>query len=145
FVLLGSRFVIASMLSQIGGAVSAGLLAACGTMAILLVVKRKPIAHVVASLVFVWVVIQGMFPEGTPLLDLALGLGMIGIWTAVILYAGLLSTVVALATHFVLLRAPITMEVTNWRATPGLTCLVIIAGVTLTAAVFARRPALQRA
>lgn len=145
FVLLGARFVMSNMLSQIGGAVSGGLLAVCGVMVILLVVKRKPVAHLTASVIFVWVVIQRMFPEGTPLLDLAIGLGIIGIFTGVILYAGLLSSVVALATHFVLLRAPITTELSSWRATPGLTYLVVLTGLGLAAAWFARRPTPHRA
>ena len=129
------------MLSQIGGAVSAGLLAVCGVMMILLVVKRKPLAHLLASLIFVWVVIQDMFPAGTPLLDLTVGLGIIGIWTGVILYAGLLSTVVALATHFMLLRAPLTFDLGSWRGTPSLTYLLVLGGAALASAYLAWRPA----
>jgi serine/threonine-protein kinase len=137
-VLLGARFVIGKMLSQIGGAVSAGMLAVCGVIAILLVVKHKWLAHIIASSIYVWAVISNMFPPGTPILDLVIGFGIIGIWTAVILHAGLLATVTALATHFVLLRAPITTEFSNWRGTPGLTYLLVIGGVGLLAAYFAR-------
>ncbi|HJR58967.1 MAG TPA: hypothetical protein VJ813_06215, partial [Vicinamibacterales bacterium] len=137
-VLLGARFVIGTMLSQIGGAVGAGMLAVCGVIAILLLVKSKWIAQIVASLIFVWVVISGMFPVGTPLLDLVIGLGIIGIWTGVILHAGLLATVVALATHFVLLRAPMTTDFSSWRAMPGLTYLFVIAAAGLLAAYLAR-------
>lgn len=137
-VLLGARFVIGTMLSQIGGAVGAGMLAVCGVIGILLLVKRKWIAHLVASGIFVWVVISGMFPAGTPVLDVVIGLGIIGIWTGVILHAGLLSTVVALATHFVFLRAPITTDFSSWRAMPGITYLVIVGGVGLAAAYLAR-------
>jgi hypothetical protein len=145
-VLLGARFVIGRMLSQIGGALSAGMLAVCGVVAILIFVKRKWLAQVIASLVFVWVVISGMFPAGTPILDLIIGLGIIGIWTGVILHAGLLATVAALSTHFVLLRAPITTDFSSWRATPGIAYLLVIAGAGLAAAYIARaagtRPAL---
>ena len=35
-VLLGARFIIGRMLSQVGGAISAGMLAVCGVVAILL-------------------------------------------------------------------------------------------------------------
>lgn len=138
-VLFGARFVIGRMLSQIGGAVSGGMLGVCGVIAILLFVKRKWIAHIVTSLIFVWVVIQGMFPIGTPLLDLAIGFGIIGIWIGVILHAGLLSTVVALATHFVLLRAPLTTELSSWRGSPGTTYLLVVAAAGLAAAYFAWR------
>jgi hypothetical protein len=141
--LLGARFVIGSMLSQIGGAVSGGLLAACGVIAILLFARRKWIAHILASLIFVWAVIEGMFPDGTPVLDLIIGLGIIGIFTGVILHAGLLSTVAALVTHFMLLRAPITTELSSWRATPGVTYLVVLAGVGLAAAWLAWRSTVQ--
>jgi serine/threonine-protein kinase len=140
-VLFGARFVIGKMLSQIGGAVSAGMLAVCGVVAILLVVKRKWAAHIVASTIYVWAVISNMFPPGTPMLDLAIGLGIIAIWTGVILHAGLLATVVALSTHFVLLRAPITLEFSSWRGTPALTYLFVIGGIGLLSAYFARSSA----
>jgi hypothetical protein len=142
-VLLGARFVVGSMLSQMGGAVSGGLLAACGVIAILLFARRKWMAHILASLIFVWVVIEGMFPGGTPMLDVIIGLGIIGIFTGVVLYAGLLSTVAALVTHFMLLRAPITIELSSWRATPGITSLLVLGGAGLAAAWLARRPASQ--
>jgi hypothetical protein len=141
-VLLGERFVIGRMLSQIGGAFSGGLLAVCGVIAILIVARRKWLAQVIASVVFVWVVIQGMFPDGTPILDLLIGLGIILIWTGVILHAGLLSTVVALSTHFVLLRAPLTTDLASWRGSLGLTYLLVVGGAGLLAAWLARRPAI---
>jgi tRNA A-37 threonylcarbamoyl transferase component Bud32 len=137
-VLLGARFVIGRMLSQIGGAFSAGMLAVCGVIAILIVARRKWLAHAIASLIFVWVVIEGMFPAGTPVLDLLIGFGIILIWTGVILHAGLLSTVVALSTHFVLLRAPMTTDISSWRGTPALTYLLVVGGAGLLAAYLAR-------
>ena len=82
-----------------------------------------------------------MFPDGTPILDLLIGLGTILIWTGVILHAGLLSTVVALSTHFVLLRAPLTTDIASWRGSLGLTYLLVVGGAGLLAAWLARRPA----
>ena len=79
-----------------------------------------------------------MFPPGTPMLDLAIGLGIIAIWTGVILHAGLLATVVALSTHFVLLRAPITTEFSSWRGTAALTYLFVIGGIGLLSVYLAR-------
>ena len=93
--------------------------------------RRKWLAHLATSLIFVWVVISGMFPAGTPVLDVIIGFGIIRIWTGVILHAGLLATVVALAAHFILLRAPITLEFSSWRGTPGLTYLLVVGGVGL--------------
>ena len=138
-VLLGARFVIGKILSQVGGAVSGGMLGVCGVIAILLVLRRKWLAQIAASLIFVWVVINGMFPAGTPLLDLTIGLGIIAIWTGVILHAGLLASVVALATHFMLLRAPITTDFSSWRGMPGITYLLVVGGIGLLAAYLAHR------
>ncbi len=118
-VLLGARFNIGRILSQIGGAVSAGMLAVSGVVAILLFVRRKWLAQLATSLIYVWVVINGMFPAGTPMLDVVVGFGIIMIWTGVILHGGLLATVVAISAHFILLRAPITLELSSWRGTPG--------------------------
>ena len=89
-------------------------------------------------MIFVWPVIQGMFSPGTPLLDLAIGIGIIAIYTAVILRWGLLATIVALFTHFVLLRAPLTTDLNSWRATAGLTYTMTLAGLGLLGAWLAR-------
>jgi serine/threonine-protein kinase len=139
-VLLGSRFVVGRMLGQVGSAISSGMLAVVGVVTLLILTKRKPAAHLLSSAIFVPVVIQGMFPAGTPGLDLAIGLGIILIWTAVILWGGLLSTVAALSVHFVLLRAPITAEFSSWRGGPGVTYLLLVAGAGLAAAWLAWRP-----
>ncbi len=120
------------------------MLAVAGVVAILLFVKRKWLAQLVASVIYVSVVISGMFPAGTPTLDLAIGFGIILIWTGVILHGGLLATVVAISTHFILLRAPITTELSSWRGTPGLTYLLVVAGVGLLAAYVARYATVQR-
>jgi hypothetical protein len=141
-ILLGSRFVVGRMLVQVGSAVSSGMLAVVGVVTLLILTKRKWSAHLLSSAIFVPVVIQGMFPAGTPMLDLAIGLGIILIWTAVILWGGLLSTVAALSVHFVLLRAPITTDFSSWRGGPGVTYLLLVAGAGLLAAYLASRPAL---
>jgi hypothetical protein len=137
-VLLGAGFNIGRILSQVGGAISAGMLAVAGVVAILLLVRRKWLAQLVASAIYVWVVISGMFPAGTPVLDVSIGFGIILIWTGVILHGGLLATVVAISTHFILLRAPITLDVSSWRGTPGLTYVLVVAGIGLGAAYVAR-------
>ena len=95
-------------------------------------------------IIYVWVVIQGMFNPGTPVLDLVTGLVIIGIFTGVILYGGLLATIATLATHFMLLRAPLTLELSSWRAAPGITYVIVIAGVGLGAAYVARTAARVR-
>jgi hypothetical protein len=140
-VMMGARMAIGRILSQLGNAMSQGMLAVAGVVTVLILVKRKWVAQILSSLVFVWVVIQGMFPAGTPILDVLIGLGIIGLWTGVILYAGLLSTIAALATHFMLLRAPLTFDLGSWRGTPSLTYLLVLGGAALASAYLAWRPA----
>jgi hypothetical protein len=137
--LLSGRMAIGRMLSQLVNAMSQGMLAVAGVVTLLIFLKRKWLAHIVSSALFVWVVIEGMFPAGTPVLDVIVGLGIIGIWTGVILYAGLLSTIAALATHFMLLRAPLTFDLSSWRGTPSLAYLLVIGGAGLAAAYLAWR------
>ena len=149
-VLLGARFVLSRLTTQFGNALLQGMLSVCGLVAIMIPLERRWATHIVASLLYVWVVIQGMFSPGTPVLDLCIGLGIIGIFIGVILYAGLLATVAALATHFMLLRAPLTVEFSSWRSTPGITYVVVIAAIGLGAAYLARTastssPAVARA
>ena len=136
--LLGLRFVISRILSTVGTSLSSGMLAVAGVVTLLIFLKRKWTAHIASSVIFVWVVISDMFSPGTPMLDVAIGLGIIGLWTGVILYGGLLATVAALTTHFLLLRAPITTDFSSWRATPGITYLLVIGGAGLIAAYLAR-------
>ncbi len=139
--MLGVRFVIAGMLSSMGNAIGSGMLAVAGVVTLLIFLKHKTRTHAASSAIFVWVVINGMFNPGTPILDVAIGLGIIAVWTGVILYGGLLATVAALATHFILLRSPITTDFSSWRATPGLTHLLVIGGAGLVAAYLARTAA----
>ena len=125
-VLLGARFVLARIASQFGTALSQGMLAVVGLVALMIPLKRKWATLIVGSLIYVWVVIQGMFSPATPMLDFFVGLGIILIFTGVILYGGLLATIAALSTHFMLLRAPLTLELSSWRAAPGITYVVVV-------------------
>ena len=54
------------------------------------------------------------------MLALALGTVIIVIFVFVIVRGGLLAAIVALATHFILLRAPMTTDVSAWWAPIGL-------------------------
>jgi serine/threonine-protein kinase len=127
-VLMGPRFALAGIVGRVASAVSNALLAVVGVVALLILLKRRWLAGAVAAVLYTPVVLSGMFPEGTPRLDLALGAGIITILIAVILRYGLLASVATLATHFVLLRAPLTIEVTSWRGPIGLWYVAAIAG-----------------
>ncbi len=97
-----------------------------GIVALLILLKRVWLAWLAGIVIFVWVVIQGMFPPGTPMLDLMIGSGIIGIYIGVILRLGTARDDRALFTHFMLLRAPLTTDLDSWRATcrdsPSLLC-----------------------
>ncbi len=142
-VLMGFRHVLAAIVLTVGSAVSTSMLGVVGVVALLIVLKRAWAAWIAAVCVFVWPVIQGMFPAGTPLLDLAVGTAITAVFVAVILRYGLLATIAALATHFMLLRAPLTTDFASWRATAGLTYIVVFAGMGALAAWLSRQHAME--
>jgi hypothetical protein len=80
-----------------------------------------------------------MFSPGTPILDLAMAGGIIVVFVLTIQYAGLLSAIVALFTHFVLLSAPITTDLSSWRAPLGLWDLAVVVGLGVGAAYYAAK------
>ena len=63
-VLLGARFVLSRMASQFGTALLQGMLSVVGLVALMIPLRRKWATHIVGSLIYVWVVIQGMFNPG---------------------------------------------------------------------------------
>jgi hypothetical protein len=140
-VLMGFRHVLAAIVLAAGSAVMNAMLGVVGVVTLLILLKRPWAAWLAAVCLFVWPVIQGMFPPGTPMLDLAIGGLIIGVWTAVIVRFGLLATIAALATHFMLLRAPLTTQFGTWRAPAGITYIVMTAGVGLFAAWLSRQRA----
>jgi hypothetical protein len=137
-VLVSFRHVLASIARTFNEAVTNSMLAVVGVVALLIVVRRVWLTWLAASAIFVWVVIQGEFPPGTPLLDLMIGAGIIAIYVGVILRWGLLATIVTLFTHFLLLRAPLTTDLSSWRATPGITYTLTLAGLAILGAWLAR-------
>jgi hypothetical protein len=138
---MGFRHVLAAIVLAAGSAVMNAMLGVVGVVTLLILLKRSWAAWLAAVCLFVWPVIQGMFPPGTPSLDLAVGVLIIGVWIAVIIRFGLLATIAALATHFMLLRAPLTTQFGTWRATAGITYIVVTAGVGLLAAWLSRQRA----
>jgi len=137
-ILMGTRYVLSHIVSLLSNALTNSMLGVVGLVALLIFLKRAWLAWLAGVAIFVWVVIQGMFSPGTPLLDLAIGCGIIGILLGVILRWGLLATIAALFTHFMLLRAPLTTDITSWRATAGLTHLVVLGSLGLLGAWLSR-------
>jgi hypothetical protein len=137
-VLMGTRYVLSDIAGLFNSAITNSMLAVAGIVALLMLLKRAWAAWLAGNLIFVWVVIQGMFPAGTPILDLVIGFAIIAVYTAVILRWGLLATILALFTHFMLLRAPLTTDLGSWRATAGITYTITLAGLGLLGAWLAR-------
>jgi hypothetical protein len=81
-----------------------------------MLLKRRTLAIGAAILCFTPVAVSGMFNPGYPMLALALGAAMIAIFVGVIVRVGVLGAMAALATHFILLRAPLTADVSLWWA-----------------------------
>jgi len=62
-------------------------------------------------------------------------------FVVVIGWAGLLATISALFTHFLLLRAPLTTHVSSWRGDAGLVTIAAVLTVGLYGAYLASQPA----
>jgi tRNA A-37 threonylcarbamoyl transferase component Bud32 len=137
-LLRGTRYVLGYLIERIGAGVQGAMLCVVGFVALLILLKRPWRAAVAAIVVFTPVAINGMFPAGTPLLDLVLGTALIAVFVFTIVRFGLLATMAALTTHFVLLRAPITTEFSSWRGPLGLWFVALVAIVGLAACYFAR-------
>ena len=134
----GVRFMFAVFAAQLSSALTSALLATAGVVALALALRHPVLGFVAAVALFTPAVISGMFPGTTPRLDLAIGVGIISIFLAVILRAGLLAAVAALSTHFVLLRAPITIDLSSWHAAAGLWLIGIVLGCGLGGCYIAR-------
>ena len=135
--LLGTRHVVGYLLVRVGGGIQGSMMCVVGLVALMLLLKRQWLAMVAAVAIFTPVAINGMFPPGTPRLDLALGTALIVIFVATIVRAGLLATMAALTTHFVLLRAPLTLDLSTWRGPYGLWFLGFVAVMGLGACYLA--------
>jgi len=134
-VLLSVRAAIASVLNQIQNGMTSGMLGIGGFVALRILLKRRDLAAAGAVLCYVWVVLQGMFTPGYPTLDFVLGLLITTTFVLVVGWGGLLATVAALTTHFILLRSPLTLETSSWRFATTIVMLgaVVAMGVTATA------------
>jgi hypothetical protein len=136
--LLGLRFVLGGIVAAISNALSQGMLAVVGIVALLMLLKRSWLTAIVGAIIYTPAVINNMFQPGTPLLDIGIGLGIISILIFVIIRFGLLASIAALATHFVLLRAPLTTELSSWRGPLGLWYVGVIAVIGLGACYIAK-------
>ena len=73
-------------------------------------------------------------------MDLAIGVLITAGFGGVLGWAGLLTAIAALATHFILLRSPMTTEFSSWRAASGLVFLGSVLLIGLGSCYLATRP-----
>jgi serine/threonine-protein kinase len=125
--LLIGRLAVAHLFERIGTAVQASMLCVVGFVALLIWLKRPWLAALAAVVCFTPVAINGMFPGSSPVLDLALGSVLITIFVIVIARFGLLATSAALTSHFILLRSPLTLELSSWRGSIALLFVGLVA------------------
>jgi hypothetical protein len=133
-VLMGFRYVLGGIAFQVGDAVSSAMLGMVGIVALRMLMRPLPrwaapsiLAPLVGIVIYAPVVVAGMFPQGTPRLDLLVGGGITAFFVVTIVRFGLLATTAALTTHFILLRAPITAEFSSWRGPLGLWYVAAVA------------------
>ena len=144
-LLLGTREVLAFLAARIASAVGSEMLGVVGIVALLMWLKRRRLAAIAGIVLFTPVALAGMFADGSPLLDLSIGVGIIIVFVVTILRFGLLATMATLATHFVLLRAPLTLRSSAWYAGATFWMLALVAIGGLGACYLARRGASRAA
>jgi serine/threonine-protein kinase len=126
-LLIGTREVLAYLCGRVASGIQGAMLCVVGVVALRLLLKSAWLTRATAVVIFTPVAINGMFPPGTPVLDLALGVGLISVLVAVIVRSGLLATTAALTTHFILLRAPLTTDFSSWRASSAFWFVAVVA------------------
>jgi len=139
--LMGPRYVIGGLLAEVPDALTSGMLGTVGVASLLMLLKRRSLAVAAAILIFTPVALNGMFNPGYPTLALVIGAGIIAIFVWVIVRGGLLPAIVALGTHFILLRALLTVSLSEWWAPAGWWHLGAIALVGFGACYIARSDA----
>jgi hypothetical protein len=140
-VLISARFAIARMLQQFQDGMTSAMLALGGYVALRIWLKNRWIAAAVAIVVYAGAVINGMFSPGSPAADLAIGVIITAMFVGVLGWAGLLTAIATLVTHFILLRAPLTTDISSWRAPAGFVSIGAVLLLGLAGCYFAARPA----
>jgi hypothetical protein len=131
------RYPFAFMFDRAQSALSSAMLGVVGYTALYILLKRRLWAILGAIVFYTPVAVDGLFISDTPLLDTLIGAAIITVFVLVIARVGLLATASLLVTHFVLLRAPITTHLSDWRAATGLVIPLTILGLALLAVTIA--------
>jgi predicted Ser/Thr protein kinase len=139
-VLISVRFAFARMLQQLQDAMTSAMLALGGFVALRIWLKNRWLAAAAAIVIYAGAVINGMFSPGSPVADLVVGVIITAAFVAVLGWAGLLTAIATLATHFILLRAPMTTDVSSWRAPSGFVFLGTVLLLGLAGCYLSARP-----
>jgi hypothetical protein len=108
------------------------MLGMAGFVAFRILLKRTWAAMLAAIVCYAPLVLNGMFPGDTPVLDVVTGLVIVTMMVAVIARIGLLATIATLAVFIILLHAPMTLDISSWRGPIGL----VFIGATVAAGLF---------
>jgi hypothetical protein len=114
--LISVRYALARIFVQLQDAMTSAMLGLGGFVALRIWLKRRLLAAAIAVVLYTGVVMNGMFSPGSPAADLAFGVVITSAFVGVLGWAGLLTAISTLATHFILLRAPLTTDLSSWRA-----------------------------
>jgi hypothetical protein len=118
--LMAFHHSLGQILDATQAAITDAMLGIAGFVAFRMVLKRTWPAALLATACYAPVVLNGMFPGDTPILDVAFAVVIAAIFVAIVAWIGLLATVATLAVHLILLHAPLTMDLSSWRAPTGL-------------------------
>jgi hypothetical protein len=135
---MGARQMLGSISQQGAQAISSAMLGTVGVTGLVMLLRRRAIAFLAAVLCFTPVAVSGMFSPGYPMLALGLGAAIIVIFVTVVVRVGLLGAMAALATHFILLRGPLTTNSSQWWAPIGFWHLAVVAAMGFGACYIAR-------
>lgn len=120
---------------------TSAMLALGGYVALRIWLKNRWGAAGAAIVLYAGAVINGMFSPGSPAADLAVGVVITAMFVGVIGWAGLLTAIATLVTHFILLRAPLTTDISSWRAPASFVSIGAVLLLGLAGCYFAARPA----
>jgi serine/threonine-protein kinase len=129
--LMGFHQSLGRILDAVQAAITDGMLGMAGFVAFRIVLKRTWAAALAAIACYAPVVVNGMFPGDTPMLDVAVGVVITTILVAVVAWIGLLATIAALAVHIILMNAPMTLDLSSWRGPIGLVFISAIVAAGL--------------
>ena len=138
--LLSVRYALARIFGQVQDAMTSAMLGLGGFVVLRIWLKNRLFAAAIAVLLYVGVVVNGMFSPGSPAADLVFGVIITGAFVGVLGWAGLLTAIATLATHFILMRAPLTAEFSSWRAPTAFVFLGAVLLLGLAGCYIAARP-----